>query len=159
MVSVIIPALYAQAAETVVFKHAYIYSLDLFLPILSKNLCSLGNVGDSLRRDILPTGTDVRDRANSKLRVLICDGFGTYETLKNKIILYRLLSHTSYKLQPCNVRVFASLKTAYRNQVERLYRRAVEIIKKSHFKYLYDPARRTAFTSYNGYPFVVAQLN
>ncbi|KAM0714718.1 hypothetical protein Q7P37_009735 [Cladosporium fusiforme] len=46
------------------------------------------------------------ERANGKPRVLICDGFGTHETLEilehcfaNKIILCRLPSHTSHKLQ------------------------------------------------------------
>src|SRR4051794_36318475 len=53
--------------------------------------------------------------------MLICDGFGTHETLEileycfeNNIILCRLPSHTSHKLQPCDVSVFAPLKTAYR---------------------------------------------
>jgi len=65
--------------------------------------------------------------ANGKPRVLICDGFGTHETLEilefcfeNNILLCRLPSHTSHKLQPCDVRVFAPLKTAYRDEVERL---------------------------------------
>lgn len=48
-----------------------------------------------------------RDRANHKPRVLIADGFGTHETLEilefcfeNNIILCRIPSHTSHKLQP-----------------------------------------------------------
>ncbi|KAF1818899.1 CENP-B protein, partial [Dissoconium aciculare CBS 342.82] len=63
-----------------------------------------------------------RDRANGQPRVLICDGFGTHETLKilefcfaHNIILCRLPSHTSHKLQPCDVAVFAPLKAAYRD--------------------------------------------
>jgi hypothetical protein len=62
-----------------------------------------------------------RARANGKPRVLICDGFGSHETLEilefcltNNIILCRLPSHTSHKLQPCDVGPFAPLKTAYR---------------------------------------------
>ena len=58
--------------------------------------------------------------ANDKPRVLICDGFSTHETLEileycfaNSIILCRL-PHTSHKLQPCDVAVFAPLKAAYR---------------------------------------------
>ncbi|KAJ4991368.1 transposase [Stagonosporopsis vannaccii] len=46
-----------------------------------------------------------KERADGKPRVLICDGFGSYETLEilefcfeNNIILCRLPSHTSYKL-------------------------------------------------------------
>ncbi|OBS17012.1 hypothetical protein FPOA_12469 [Fusarium poae] len=66
-----------------------------------------------------------KERANQKPRVLICDGFGTHETLEilefcfeNNIILCRLPSHTSHKLQPCDVSVFGPLKAAYRDQVE-----------------------------------------
>jgi hypothetical protein len=82
--------------------------------------------------------------------------FGTYETLEilefcfeNNIILCRLPSHTSYKLQPCNVAVFASLKVAYRNQVDRLERGGVNTIGKQHFTSLFSPAREMAFTSKN----------
>jgi hypothetical protein len=60
-----------------------------------------------------------REQANGKSRVFICNSFGTHETLailefcfENNIILCRLPpSHTSLKLQPCNVLVFASLRT------------------------------------------------
>ena len=68
-----------------------------------------------------------QERAKKKPRVLICDGFGTYEILeilkfcfKNNIILCRLPSHTSYKLQPYDVAVFALLKVAYHEQVDQL---------------------------------------
>jgi len=88
--------------------------------------------------------------------VLIYDGFGTHETLEileyyfeNNIILCRLPSHTSYKLQPYDVAVFAPLKSAYREQVERLERGGVNIIRKKHFTSLYSPARETAFTPKN----------
>ncbi|USP82255.1 DDE-1 domain containing protein [Curvularia clavata] len=67
-------------------------------------------------------------RANGKPRILICDGFGTHETLEiikfcleNSIILCRLPSHTSHKTQRCDVSVFGPLKTAYRDEVERRY--------------------------------------
>jgi hypothetical protein len=62
-----------------------------------------------------------RGQANQKPQVLICDGFGTHETLEglefcfeNHIVLCRLPSHTSHKLQPCDVGVFAPLKVASR---------------------------------------------
>lgn len=61
-----------------------------------------------------------KERANQKPRVLICDGYGTHETLKilefcfeNNIILCRLPSHTSHKLQPCDVGAFTTLKAAF----------------------------------------------
>jgi hypothetical protein len=88
--------------------------------------------------------------------VLICDGFRTHETievlefcLENNIILCRLPSHTSHKLQPCDVGPFAPLKTAYRDQVERLNRGGIENIGKEHFTALYKPARDSALTKRN----------
>jgi hypothetical protein len=97
-----------------------------------------------------------KDRANGKPRVLICDGFGTHETLEvlefcfeNNIILCRLPSHTSHKLQPCDVGPFAPLKTAYRDQVERLNRGGVDKIGKEHFTSLYSPAREKALSKRN----------
>jgi DDE superfamily endonuclease len=67
-------------------------------------------------------------RAQQKPRILVVDGFITHETieaiefcLENNIILRRIPSHTSHKLQPCDVGVFSPLKTAYRGLVERLY--------------------------------------
>jgi hypothetical protein len=97
-----------------------------------------------------------RERANQKPRVLISDGFGTHETLEileycftNNIILCRLPSHTSHKLQPCDVAVFAPLKSAYREQTERLEQGGVNTIGKQHFTSLYSPARQTAFMAKN----------
>lgn len=87
--------------------------------------------------------------------MLICDGFGTHKTLEilefcyeNNIILCRLPSHTFHKLQPCDVGVFAPLKTAYRDQVERL-NQGVDIVGKEHFTSLYSPAREKALTKRN----------
>jgi hypothetical protein len=95
-------------------------------------------------------------RANKKPRILICDGFGTHETLEvmefcfeNNIILCRLPSHTSHKLQPLDVAVFSPLKTAYRDLAERLERAGTNIIGKEHFTSLYSPARERAITKKN----------
>lgn len=70
-----------------------------------------------------------KSRAKGRPRLLINDGFGPHESLEvmqfcheNSIILARLPSHTSHKLQPCDVGVFGPLKTAYRDRVEELYR-------------------------------------
>jgi hypothetical protein len=86
--------------------------------------------------------------------VLICDGFGTHETLEilefcfaNNIVLCRLPSHTSHKLQLCDVTVFAPLKAAYCEQVERLERGGVDTIGKEHFTSLFSPERVKAFTA------------
>jgi hypothetical protein len=87
---------------------------------------------------------------------LICDGFATHETLEilefcfeNNILLCRLPSHTSHKLQPCDVAAFAPLKAAYRDQVDRLEQGGVNTIGKEHFTALYSPARERAFTPKN----------
>jgi hypothetical protein len=97
-----------------------------------------------------------KPRANGKPRILIYDGFGTHETLEilefcfeNNIVLCRLPSHTSHKLQPCDVAVFGPLKTAYREQVEQLYHSGVTTINKEHFTSLYSPARTKALTKKN----------
>jgi hypothetical protein len=99
---------------------------------------------------------ETKERANGRPRVLILDDFGTHETLEileycfaNNIILCRLPSHTSHKTQPCDVAVFSPLKTAYREQVERLERGGVNAIGKEHFTSLYKPARERAFTPKN----------
>ena len=100
--------------------------------------------------------SQTQERANKKPQVLICDGFGTHETLEilefcfeNNIILCCLPSHTSHKLQPYDVAVFAPLKTAYHDQVDRLERGGVNTIGKQHFTSLFSPAREMAFTSKN----------
>lgn len=97
-----------------------------------------------------------RDQANNKPRVLISDGFGTHETLEvlefcfeNNILLCRLPSHTTHKLQPCDVGVFAPLKEAYRDKVDRLFRGGITIIGKEYFTSVYSPARERAFTKRN----------
>jgi DDE superfamily endonuclease len=97
-----------------------------------------------------------RARANHRPRILISDGFGTHESLEilkfcygNNIILCRLPSHTSHKLQSCDVGIFGPLKTAYREQVEQLYREGANSIGKQHFTLLYSRARVVAITPKN----------
>lgn len=89
-----------------------------------------------------------KERANGRPRILISDGFETHESLdvlkfclENNIIPCRLPSHTSHKLQPCDVSVFGPLKTAYREQVEHLERRGANTVNKEHFVLLYRRAR------------------
>ena len=85
--------------------------------------------------------------ANGNTRLLISDGFGTHESIEiqqfcfeNNIILARLPSYTSHKLQPCDVGPFGPLKTYYRKEVERLYHGESQYIGKPHFTRLYDCA-------------------
>ena len=98
----------------------------------------------------------IKGLASPRPRVLICDGFGTHETLEileicfeNDILPCRLSSHTSHKLQPCDVGVFTPLKTAYRDEVERLYREGLDTVGKEHFTSLYKPARERASSRRN----------
>jgi hypothetical protein len=58
--------------------------------------------------------------ANDDTRLLISDGFGTHKSAKiqrfcfeNNIVLACLPSHSSHKLQPCDVGLFGLLKTYY----------------------------------------------
>jgi hypothetical protein len=88
--------------------------------------------------------------------VLISDGFGMHETLEvlefcfeNSIILCRLPSHTSHKLQPYDVGVFARLKDVYRDEAERLFQGGMNTVGKQHFTSLYSHAREKAFTKRN----------
>lgn len=97
-----------------------------------------------------------RECANGRTRILINDGFETHESLdvltfcfENKIVLCRLPSHTSHKLQPCDVSVFGLLKTAYREQIEHLERRGSNTVNKEHFVLLYRKARDVALTTRN----------
>lgn len=95
-------------------------------------------------------------KAQGKPRVLINDGFATHESadllefcFQKNIILCRLPSHTSHKLQPLDIGVFGPLKTAYRDQVEQLYRGGAGTVGKQHFTLLYSRARAVAFTASN----------
>ena len=97
-----------------------------------------------------------RARANHKPRILINNRFGTHKSLElmkfcfeNNIILCQLPSQTSHKTQPCDVGPFGPLKTAYREQAERLFRGGANMIGKQHFTLLYDRARTVAFTPRN----------
>jgi DDE superfamily endonuclease len=97
-----------------------------------------------------------KQRANHRPRILINDGFGPHESLEvlqfcheNSIILCRLPSHTSHKLQPCDVAVFRPLKTAYRDLAERLEYGGANTISKQHFTSLYDQARGKELTPHN----------
>jgi len=99
---------------------------------------------------------ETKQRANGRPRVMINDGFGPHECLEvqqfcrdNNIILCQLPSHTSHKLQPCDVSLFGPLKTAYRDLVEDMCSKGVKNIGKQHFTLLYDQARCAALTPAN----------
>lgn len=86
-------------------------------------------------------------RRAGRPRILINDGLATHESLEvltfyheNYIILWRLPSHTSHKLQRCDVAIFGPLKMAYQKQAEQLFRGGANTIGKQHFTLLYDRA-------------------
>jgi len=58
------------------------------------------------------------------------------------------IAHVS-QLQPCDTGIFSPLKTAYREQVEQLYRGGANTIGKQHFTLLYRRARAGAITPRN----------
>lgn len=113
------------------------------------------NTGSGVRREC---GSIYQEAALAQEGVgVVCRvGFGTHEALEilkfcfeHNITLCRLPSHISYKLQPCDVAVFGPLKTAYRDEVERLYRGGITVVNKEHFTTLYHPARERAMTKKN----------
>lgn len=84
-------------------------------------------------------------RANGIPRKLICDGFGTDETLKTikfrleiKIVLCRLPSDRPHKTQHCDVSVHEPLKTAHASELERGYHRDLTNVNKEHFAAIYS---------------------
>jgi hypothetical protein len=110
------------------------------------NLYWVGNVFDP----------STKDRVRGRPRILIVDGFNTHASeaitkfcFENNIILCRQPSHATHKTQPCDVGVFSPLKTAYREQVDMLYRGGAETVNKAHFTMLYSRARDAAMTSRN----------
>jgi hypothetical protein len=68
---------------------------------------------------------------------------------ENHILLCRLPSHTSHKLQPCDVGLFGPLKGYYRDEAESMFQGGANTVGKQHFTSLYSPARDKAFTERN----------
>ena len=63
--------------------------------------------------------------------------------------LCRHPSHTSDKLQPCDITVFPRLKDIYREEAERLFHGGANTVGKQHSTSLYSHAREKAFTKRN----------
>lgn len=100
--------------------------------------------------------TQTKDRANGQPQVLINDGYGSHEALEvmqfcheNNIILVRFPSHSTHKVQPCDIGVFAPLKTYYGEEVDEFCRGGVIVIGKQHFTEMYSKARDKALTCRN----------
>ncbi len=71
--------------------------------------------------------TTTQERINKKLQVLICNSFRMHKTLEILNLCFK-----NDIIQPRNVAVFASLKVAYREQVDRLERGGVNTISKHY---------------------------
>jgi hypothetical protein len=111
---------------------------------------SQNRLGMVLYRKVFDPQT--RDRANGRPRGLINDGYGSHEALEvmqfcheNNIILVQFPSHSTHKVQPCDIGVFAPLKTYYGEEVDELCRGGVIAIGKQHFTEMYSKARDKAF--------------
>jgi hypothetical protein len=68
---------------------------------------------------------------------------------ENNIIFCCLPFYTSYKLQLCNIAVFALLKVAYCKQVNRLEQGSINTIGKQYFTSFFSPAREKVFIPKN----------
>ena len=106
-----------------------------------------------LRRCFEP-GT--REKANGRWRILILDGHGSHITLDfikhcrdHKIILLRLVPHTSHLCQPLDVGLFGPLKTALSAKLDPLLQTEVSRIRKSEWLAAFAEAREDTFSESN----------
>src|SRR2546423_978947 len=106
-----------------------------------------------LRRCFEP-GT--REKANGRWRILILDGHGSHITLDfikhcrdYKIILLRLVPHTSHLCQPLDVGLFGPLKTALSAKLDPLLQTEVSRIRKSEWLAAFAEAREDTFSESN----------
>ena len=95
---------------------------------------------------------DVKDR----IRLLICDGHDSHISVKfvaycieNNICLFLLLPHSSHLLQPLDVGVFSSLRTAVSADLDQLIRIGVTRLEKAKWVESYIKVRPNAFTEKN----------
>jgi hypothetical protein len=85
----------------------------------------------------------IKARAKNNPWILINDGYSTHESLEITKLCYETISffadccHISHKLQPYDVGIFGLLKTAYRGEVERLFRQGSNMIKKQYLTLWY----------------------
>ncbi|KAF5327341.1 hypothetical protein D9619_003974 [Psilocybe cf. subviscida] len=107
-----------------------------------------------MQRDFEPA-TQERMEANGcdGYRLLILDSHNSHCTYKfikhandHKIIILCLPSHTTHKLQPCDVGVFGPLAAAWKKEVMEAGHQNVAITKHNMLFY-YDNARKSAFKS------------
>ena len=96
------------------------------------------------------------EKANGRWRILILDGHGSHITLDfikhcrdHKIILLRLVPHTSHLCQPLDVSLFSPLKTALSTKLDPLLQTEVSRIRKSEWLAAFAEAREDTFSESN----------
>ena len=106
-----------------------------------------------LRRCFEPS---TREKAEGGWRILILDGHGSHVTLdfirhcrQHKIVLLRLIPHTSHLCQPLDVGLFGPLKCALALQLDPLFQTEVSRIRKSEWLSAFIEARKSAFSHSN----------
>ena len=106
-----------------------------------------------LRRCFEPA---TREKANGGYRILILDGHNSHVSLdfishcrEHKILLLRLVPHTSHLCQPLDVGLFGPLKTALSSKLDPLLQTEVSRIRKSEWLMAFVEARKDAFTRSN----------
>jgi hypothetical protein len=99
-----------------------------------------------LRRCFEPA---TREKAEGGWRILILDGHGSHITLdlirhcrQHKIVLPRLIPHTSHLCQPLDVGLFGPLKCALAFQLDPLFQTEVSRIRKSEWLSAFVEARK-----------------
>jgi len=97
-----------------------------------------------------------REKANEQYRLLICDGHDSHISasfmrfcIDNNIILFLLPSHSSHLLQPLDVEVFGSVKSAMAVQLNRLFALEISCLQKVEWVEKYIPAREKAMRESN----------
>jgi len=99
---------------------------------------------------------ETREKAGGGYRILILDGHSSHVTLnflvhcrQHKIVLLRLIPHTSHLCQPLDVGLFAPLKQALSSELQPLIQTEVSRIRKSEWLMAFVRARKVAFSSSN----------
>jgi DDE superfamily endonuclease len=99
---------------------------------------------------------NTREKAAGRQRILILDGHGSHLTPpfvefcdQHKISILCMPAHTSHRLQPLDVSVFASLKHWYRRETDSRMRVSHVAVPKAAFIQIYEKARPKALTVHN----------
>ena len=97
-----------------------------------------------------------REKADGKMRLLICDGHDSHITavwiehcMRNNIVLMVLPPHSSHLTQPLDVGVFGPLKTLMASALEPLISTEIHQIIKTEWLSAFVEAHKGAFSTQN----------